>query len=137
MHVHPWFEPIPISNISITWGARTHTSRNGGSLVSGPPNIHRRLSGASGGTTTSLLTRPRAGSSASMCHGSSRGSVHRFLIERLLHAHPHHDSIAFETAPPRVFNRPWRYSALHSWNICRSERSRGTLRVCCPWAYCK
>src|SRR5712691_11462279 len=24
MHVHPWFEPLPSSNVSITWGASRH-----------------------------------------------------------------------------------------------------------------
>jgi hypothetical protein len=38
MHVPPWFESILSSNVSITCGARTHTSRNGGFLVNrGPP----------------------------------------------------------------------------------------------------
>ena len=37
MHVHPWFEPTRSSNASITWGARTHTSRNGGPLVKSGP----------------------------------------------------------------------------------------------------
>ena len=37
MHPHPWFEPILSSNVSITWGARTHTSRNGGPLVNSGP----------------------------------------------------------------------------------------------------
>jgi len=27
MHLHPWFEPILSSNVSITWGARTHLTR--------------------------------------------------------------------------------------------------------------
>src|SRR5437773_4572791 len=33
MHVHPRFESLRSSNVSIMWGARTHTSRNGGSQV--------------------------------------------------------------------------------------------------------
>src|SRR5437867_10497357 len=31
MHLHPWFEPTSSSNISITWGARPHPCRDGGS----------------------------------------------------------------------------------------------------------
>jgi hypothetical protein len=29
MHVHPWFESLRSTNVSITWGARTHSSRTG------------------------------------------------------------------------------------------------------------
>ena len=45
MHVHPWFESLRSSNVSITWGARPHTSRNGGSGVNrGPPLRFPRMS---------------------------------------------------------------------------------------------
>src|SRR2546426_12797278 len=33
MHAHRRFELLPSSNVSITWGARTHSSLNGGSRV--------------------------------------------------------------------------------------------------------
>ncbi len=41
----PWFEPILSTNVSITCGARHHTSRKGGPLVnSGPPFRFSRVS---------------------------------------------------------------------------------------------
>ena len=44
MHLHPWFEPFSSSNVSIRWGARTHTLRKGGPAVnSGPPLRFRRM----------------------------------------------------------------------------------------------
>src|SRR5262245_99276 len=41
MHVHPWFEPSPSSNVSITWGARQSLPRVLGDQDDGAPVAQR------------------------------------------------------------------------------------------------
>src|SRR6266446_3196253 len=54
----PWFEPILSSNVSITWGARTHPSRAGGPRIKRPADCLPKLSSPAHPSCPLLLCGP-------------------------------------------------------------------------------